>query len=96
MKRLKMVVSLAVMLLLLFSTSSFALMMSDPDNGYEKAWHETALWQRLGDDNNANDGVSWSINGGALRSNLISGIRAGDCMIMINLKSGSIRIRPTD
>jgi len=46
-------------LLLLLQTSSFATMVSNDGN----AWHDTAEWQRLGDDSSLNDGVTWSVGG---------------------------------
>ncbi len=47
---------------LLFQTNAFASMISDAD-GYGTATHNNATWQRLGDSNTIDDGVSWSNDG---------------------------------
>jgi len=52
-------------LLFLFQTNAFATMISDDSNGYPVASHSTATWQRLGESEYANDGVFWSVDGGA-------------------------------
>lgn len=42
-----------------------ASMLSDAPAPYGAAWHYTSEWQRLGNDNNVDDGVWWSVDGGA-------------------------------
>ena len=56
---------LGLLTVFLLQTPAFATMVSDVSNGYEKAWHKTAKWQMLGDSQHLNDGVSWSVGGGA-------------------------------
>ena len=66
MKNLKLIIAVALMLLLLCSTSGFALMVGDaPNPPYGEASHQTAEWQMIGSSNTADDGVWWSTDGGA-------------------------------
>ena len=52
-------------------TLSYATMISTAP-GYAEASHSDASWQRLGQDNNANEGVWWSINNGAFGHDIIT------------------------
>ncbi len=45
--------------------SASASMISDAPAPYGAAWHDTAQWQQLGNDNTVDDGVWWSIDGGS-------------------------------
>ena len=62
MKTLKLTIAIALTLLFLFSTNSFALMTSDSPY-HAVATHGTAEWQMLGE-STADDGVLWSTDGG--------------------------------
>lgn len=62
---MKRTFSILLGLSLLFQTNAFATMISDASNGYPVANHSTATWQMLGESHNANDGVFWSVDGGA-------------------------------
>jgi hypothetical protein len=46
-----------------FANTAFAKMVSDAP--YYPAWHDTATWQMLGSNNNVDDGVWWSTDGGS-------------------------------
>lgn len=69
--------SMTALVILISGTSSFALVMEPEEYdrsatgisegtapGYERAWHNTDNWQRLGDVWLTNDGVDWSLDGG--------------------------------
>lgn len=62
---MKRIFSILLGLLLLFQTNAFATMISDASNGYPVANHSTEIWQRLGESHNSNDGIFWSVDGGA-------------------------------
>jgi hypothetical protein len=56
--------------------SAFASMVSDVPEPYEDAWHDTAQWQQVGNDNLVDDGVWWSVDGGATWGH--NGLTVGD------------------
>jgi hypothetical protein len=62
MRNLKWTIAIVLILLLLCSTNSFALMIGDAP-GYGLANHNTAEWQMLGETEDADNGVLWSTDG---------------------------------
>lgn len=61
---MKKILGLLVVAVFLFQANAFASMVSDAD-GYGKADHDNATWQRLGETSAFDDGVSWSSDGGS-------------------------------
>ena len=64
MQTLKRVAIVTLFLFLCSIINSFATMTSNPSNGYGSASHQFATWQKLGDSDDADDGLTWATNGG--------------------------------